>query len=328
MPRLAARVVLGEKERLQGPRRAGCARWLRSRSSSSRRVDGQRSVRRHRAGASSPSPRSRLPRPPGPAMLGYVSVDVDRHAGLASEALDASALAAVLTEAGFEGGVDRRFTARARRLTEVVGRVLRFGSAEGADGTSRGSRTTAPTSRSEAKPAIPRTSPAPSLPTGLSGCCTKDSSSTSLHGPAVPTWSRCSSAVRTRSTIRPPIAQELDARVGRMDEGCTSTCSRNSRWTRSPRGDRPGPRRSRLCRRRGGSDLRDLHGRDGRAARDDRRLHLRRGARRRGQRLRLRLRQRGGDADLGPARDLDGRPPEPRCASRTTPRSTRPGTCT
>ena len=48
-------------------------------------------------------------------MHGYVTrltpIDVT---SLAAEALDAPALASVLTGAGFEGGVERRFTARAR----------------------------------------------------------------------------------------------------------------------------------------------------------------------------------------------------------------------
>ena len=97
-------------------------------------------------------------------MHGYVTrlTSIDT-AGLASEALDASALAAVLTEAGFEGGVERRFTARARPLTEVVGRVLRFGSAEGAAAYIAWFASHGPDllGRRRSRP-IPRTSPAPS----------------------------------------------------------------------------------------------------------------------------------------------------------------------
>ena len=47
------------------------------------------------------------------------------------DALDPSALAAVLTGAGFEAGAERRFTTRGKGVTEVVTRVLLFASADG-----------------------------------------------------------------------------------------------------------------------------------------------------------------------------------------------------
>ena len=51
---------------------------------------------------------------------------------LAADALDQPSLEALLTEAGLEAGEETRFTTRSKRLTEVVTRVLRFGSPQGA----------------------------------------------------------------------------------------------------------------------------------------------------------------------------------------------------
>ncbi len=110
-------------------------------------------------------------------MHGYVTrlTPIDA-ASLAAEALDAPALASVLTGAGFEGGVERRFTARARPLTEVDARVLRFGSAEGSAAyvawfASHGRDLLGSRARSTDPPSVPG---AVAFRHGVSGCCTKD----------------------------------------------------------------------------------------------------------------------------------------------------------
>ena len=97
-------------------------------------------------------------------------------ATLSTDALDPSSLETVLTGAGFEAGTERRFTARGKRITEVVARVVRFRSAEGAGAYLAwlgmhgadllGSRT-----RATDPPDLPS---AIAFAHGLSGCCTKD----------------------------------------------------------------------------------------------------------------------------------------------------------
>jgi hypothetical protein len=150
-------------------------------------------------------------------MHGYVTrlTSIDT-AGLASEALDATALAGVLDGAGFEGGVERRFTARARPLTEVVGRVLRFGSAEGAAAYIAWFGSHGPDLLgSQAQPTDPPDLPgAVAFRHGVSGCCTKDTFqyiAAWTRGPYAITLLVSGPDAGRRSAS--PIAQELDARV-------------------------------------------------------------------------------------------------------------------
>jgi len=83
--------------------------------------------------ASIPSAGSDLPILPSDALPGYVvhASGLDA-ATLAADALDPASLDVVLTGAGFETGIERRFTARWKPVTEVVARALRFASADGA----------------------------------------------------------------------------------------------------------------------------------------------------------------------------------------------------
>ena len=76
---------------------------------------------------------SDLPILPSDALPGYVvhASGLDA-ATLAADALDPASLGVVLTGAGFETGIERRFTARWKPVTEVVARALRFASADGA----------------------------------------------------------------------------------------------------------------------------------------------------------------------------------------------------
>jgi hypothetical protein len=76
---------------------------------------------------------SDLPILPSDALPGYVvhASGLDA-ATLAADALDPASLDVVLTGAGFETGIERRFTARWKPVTEVVARALRFASADGA----------------------------------------------------------------------------------------------------------------------------------------------------------------------------------------------------
>ena len=84
--------------------------------------------------ASVASAGSDLPILPSDALPGYVvhASGLDA-ATLAADALDPASLDVVLTGAGFETGIERRFTARWKPVTEVVARALRFASADGAD---------------------------------------------------------------------------------------------------------------------------------------------------------------------------------------------------
>ena len=83
--------------------------------------------------ASIASAGSDLPILPSDALPGYIvhASGLDA-ATLAADALDPASLDGVLTGAGFETGIERRFTARWRPVTEVVARALRFASADGA----------------------------------------------------------------------------------------------------------------------------------------------------------------------------------------------------
>jgi hypothetical protein len=78
---------------------------------------------------------SDLPGLPRAALPGYVvHVSTLDAAGLSADALDPSSLAAILAGAKFEVGREGRFTSRAKPLTMVVARVLRFRSSAGALG--------------------------------------------------------------------------------------------------------------------------------------------------------------------------------------------------
>ncbi len=67
------------------------------------------------------------------ALPGYVVHVTDLNAAmLSAEALDPPSLEALLAGAGFQAGTERSFTARWKRLTQVVARVVRFRSADGA----------------------------------------------------------------------------------------------------------------------------------------------------------------------------------------------------
>jgi hypothetical protein len=170
-----------------------------------------------------PSPASSTPAPvalpnlPASVLPGYVVHDTTLDAAaLSADALDPASLSAVLSRAGFTLGIERRFTARAKALTEVVSRVLQFRSAHGArsyvawtrdhGGDLLGSRT-----RSTDGPGVPG---AIAFFHGVSGCCTKD---TFQYFAA---WSRGPHAVTLRvggprAGVRSatPLARALDARV-------------------------------------------------------------------------------------------------------------------
>ena len=131
-------------------------------------------------GSPTPSPRlaaSSLPDLPASALPGYVVHETSLDATtVAGDALDPAALSQLLADGGFEIGLERRFTARAKPLTEVVARVLRFGSAEGArsylgwirdHGVDLFGSRTKPSSVSSVPGAV-------SFSHGVSGCCTKD----------------------------------------------------------------------------------------------------------------------------------------------------------
>jgi hypothetical protein len=83
--------------------------------------------------ASGGSAVSDLPILPANALPGYVVHVSDLDAAtLSADALDPASFDIVLTGAGFETGIERRFTARWKPVTEVVARALRFASADGA----------------------------------------------------------------------------------------------------------------------------------------------------------------------------------------------------
>ena len=150
-------------------------------------------------------------------MHGYVTrlTPIDATS-LAAEALDAPALASVLAGAGFEGGLERRFTARARPLTEVAARVLRFGSADGAAAYVAWFASHGPDFLgSRAQPTDPPDIPgAVAFRHGVSGCCTKDTFqyvTAWTRGPYAITLRVSGPAAGRRSAS--PLAEELDARV-------------------------------------------------------------------------------------------------------------------
>jgi hypothetical protein len=84
--------------------------------------------------SSTPTDSAPIPILPRTTLPGYVVNLTELDAAtLSSDALDPEGLGAVLTRAGFQAGVERRFTARWKPLTEVEARVLRFRDAAGAD---------------------------------------------------------------------------------------------------------------------------------------------------------------------------------------------------
>jgi hypothetical protein len=118
-----------------------------------------------------------LPNLPTGLLPGYVVHDTSLDAAsLSTDALDPASLSTVLAAAGFELGIERRFTARGKSLTEVVSRVLRFGSSEGARSYVawiRGHGADLLGSRTKAADG-PGISGAVAFFHGVSGCCTKD----------------------------------------------------------------------------------------------------------------------------------------------------------
>jgi len=161
-----------------------------------------------------------LPGLPAASLPGYV-IDVTRLdiAALSTDALDPPSLEALLAGAGFEAGAQRRFTARGKRLTEVVARVLRFRSADGAGAylawlRAHGADLLGARARAADPPRFPN---AIAYSHGPSGCCTKD---TFQYFAA---WTRGSYALTLlvggpgagrQSAV--PLAEELDARVSRV----------------------------------------------------------------------------------------------------------------
>jgi hypothetical protein len=85
------------------------------------------------ASTSSVSGAGTLPMLPRDALTGYVvrSQALDANS-IAVDTADPSAVQAILSTTGFQTGVERRFTAHWRPLTEVSARVLRFGDPSGA----------------------------------------------------------------------------------------------------------------------------------------------------------------------------------------------------
>jgi hypothetical protein len=163
------------------------------------------------------APRLHLPALPVSALPGYVvrtsTLDV---MALSAGSLNPGTFETFLTGAGFEGGIERRFTARGKGLTEIVGRVLRFASPSGAGaylawfgmhGTDLlGSDAVAATA-----PDLPR---ALAFRHGINGCCTKDTYQ------YVAAWTRGRDAITlliagpaARRASALPFATELDALV-------------------------------------------------------------------------------------------------------------------
>jgi hypothetical protein len=120
---------------------------------------------------------ARLPELPGAALPGYVVHDTSLDAtAVSADALDPPSLLAVLTGAAFRSGAERRFTAREKPLTEVVTRVILFGSPEGARTYlawigSHGADLLGSRTEAARGPGFPGSV---AFSHGVSGCCTKD----------------------------------------------------------------------------------------------------------------------------------------------------------
>jgi hypothetical protein len=166
---------------------------------------------------SSPLTAIQLPGMPSGALPGYVIHEAPLDpATLSTDALDPSSLEAVLTGAGFEAGIEKRFTARGKRITEVVARVVRFRSAEGA----RTYLAWLETHGADLLGSRMRATDPPDLPSaiafshGLSGCCTKDTFqyfAAWARGPYVLTLRVGGPGAGLRSAA--PLAETLDAQV-------------------------------------------------------------------------------------------------------------------
>jgi hypothetical protein len=146
---------------------------------------------------------------PVSVLPGYVVHDTSLDAtALSTDALHPASLSAVLSE--------RRFTARGKALSEVVSRVLRFGSSRGARSyldwiRGHGDDLLGSRTKSAEGPGVPG---AIAFFHGVSGCCTKD---TFQYFAA---WSRGTYAVTLRiggphAGVRSaaPLARALDARL-------------------------------------------------------------------------------------------------------------------
>lgn len=160
-----------------------------------------------------------LPGLPASTLPGYV-VNVTQldAATLSTDALDPPPLEALLSEAGFETGTERRFTARDKRLTEVVTRVLLFRSADGARTymawlRAHGADLLGSRARTADPPYFPG---AIAYSHGPNGCCTKDTFqyfAAWTRGPYSLTLRVGGPGADRRSAV--PLAEELDARASR-----------------------------------------------------------------------------------------------------------------
>ncbi len=164
-----------------------------------------------------------LPGLPADTLPGYVfnATRLDT-ATLSTDALDPASLESLLTGAGFETGTERRFTARDKRLTEVVARVLLFRSADGAVAYLAWLRTHgADLLGSHTREADPPSFPgAIAFSHGPSGCCTKDTFqyfAAWTRGPYALTLRVGGPDAGRRSAV--PLAEELDARASKGVEG-------------------------------------------------------------------------------------------------------------
>jgi hypothetical protein len=158
-----------------------------------------------------------LPNLPASMLPGYVVHDTSLDAAaLSTDALDPASLLAVLSAAGFDVGIERRFTARGKALTEVVARMLHFRSPQGATSyldwiESHGDDLLGSRTKPAEGPGVPG---AIAFFHGVSGCCTKDTFQ------YLAAWSRGTYAVTLRiggphAGVRSamPLARALDARL-------------------------------------------------------------------------------------------------------------------
>jgi hypothetical protein len=158
-----------------------------------------------------------LPNLPASVLPGYVVHDTSLDAAaLSTDALDPASLSAVLSEAGFDLGIERRFTARGKALTEVVTRVLHFRSPRGARSylawiRGHGDDLLGSRTKSAQGPGVPG---AVAFFHGVSGCCTKDTFqylAAWSRGTYVDTLRIGGPHAGVRSAA--PLAQALDARL-------------------------------------------------------------------------------------------------------------------
>jgi hypothetical protein len=167
--------------------------------------------------ASGGSAASDLPILPADALPGYVVHVSDLDAAtLSADALDPASLDVVLAGAGFETGIERRFTARWKPVTEVVARALRFASADGASAYLAWLRTHgADVLGSQAQVSDP-----PSLADAIAFTHAPCTSCTKDTGQYFAAWTHGRYALtlmiggpRAGRSTATPLAEELDARV-------------------------------------------------------------------------------------------------------------------